>query len=386
MAAHGRKRMRRVAMAGWPALCVALAVQGQEAPRGSDLFDSTCAYCHGPDARGGPLGPSIVERVAATDDAELAAFLRVGRPERGMPPAPIGENELAALVGYLKSLGEASGVVAASSGVTAGADDVRVERSSGAGVENFPPVTDAVLAAPDDGDWLWFGRVRDGRPYSPLDQVRIANVRELRLAWSRGLPVGDTQSRSIVYAGVMYVVMPDSGIVALDAATGDPFWERAADVIGLGAGPHASVELALHGETLFARAGDVTVALDARTGEPRPGAMPPSSLPNADGVTEHAVLTTGGGLVFRGGRDRRYRATNAETGDVLWETILGGPVSTGGLSYAVDGRQHIAVVVGTAARGPQDTPADAAGDTDAAPGAIYVFALPNEQDRDTGRE
>src|SRR5690606_33126484 len=127
--------------------------------------------------------------------------------------------------------------------------------------------------------------------------------------------------------------------------------------------------------------GDATVALDARTGEPRPSDRPPSSLPEADDIKEPAVLETAGGLVFRGGGDRRYRAMDAETGDVLWETILGGPVSTGGSSFAVGGRQHIAVIVGTAASG-----SDTADDAVSAPGAIYVFALPSGQGRDTGRK
>src|SRR5690606_14305129 len=151
---------------------------------------------------------------------------------------------------------EASGVAPASSAAAAGAGTVPVEQSVITGIETFPPMTDAVLESPDDADWLWFGRVRGSRPYSPLDQVGSANVRELRLAWSRGLPAGDTAPRAIVYAGMMYVVMPDSGIAALDAATGDPIWEHAADESGLAAVSDASVELALHGETLFVRAGD----------------------------------------------------------------------------------------------------------------------------------
>lgn len=388
MAVHGCKRKRRMGIAVWPALCVALAAHGQEASRGGNIFDSVCAQCHGPDGQGGPLGPSIVERVATTDRAELAAFLRVGRPERGMPPALVDENEMEDLVAYLKSLGEAAGVAApsgaaaSSSPAAAAADGRRVEHSIAARIESFPPLTDAVLAEPDDADWLWFGRVRDGRPYSPLAEIDDANVHALRLAWSRGLPAGDVEPRAIVYAGVMFVVLPDASIAALDAATGDPIWQRSADESGLSARAAASVALELHGDTLYVELGDGAVALDARTGAPRPGETPPSSLPKADDVTEPAVLATAGGLVFRGSSDRRYRATDAETGDVLWETILGGPVSSGGSSFAVDGRQHIAVIVGTAARGAEDV----RGDADPVPGAIYVFALPSEQDRGTGRK
>ena len=59
-----------------------------------------------------------------------------------------------------------------------------------------------------------------------------------------------------------------------------------------------------------------------------------------------SVLTTGGGLVFAGNTNRRFRAWDAATGDVLWETVLGGPVSGFPVSFAVDGEQYIAVSAG----------------------------------------
>jgi alcohol dehydrogenase (cytochrome c) len=60
-----------------------------------------------------------------------------------------------------------------------------------------------------------------------------------------------------------------------------------------------------------------------------------------------AVLTTGGGLVFSGGtNDRMFRAYDAKNGKVLWEMptnsgILGVP-----MSFAIDGRQYVAVQSG----------------------------------------
>jgi alcohol dehydrogenase (cytochrome c) len=59
------------------------------------------------------------------------------------------------------------------------------------------------------------------------------------------------------------------------------------------------------------------------------------------------ILTTSGGLVFSGGtNDRMFRAFDAKTGKVLWEHptssgIIGIPVS-----YAIDGRQYVAVQSG----------------------------------------
>jgi alcohol dehydrogenase (cytochrome c) len=59
------------------------------------------------------------------------------------------------------------------------------------------------------------------------------------------------------------------------------------------------------------------------------------------------ILTTGGGLVFSGGTsDRMFRAFDARNGKVLWESptnsgIIGVPVS-----FAIEGRQYIAVQSG----------------------------------------
>jgi alcohol dehydrogenase (cytochrome c) len=59
------------------------------------------------------------------------------------------------------------------------------------------------------------------------------------------------------------------------------------------------------------------------------------------------VLTTGGGLVFAGGTsDRMFRAFDAKTGDVLWQTKLNTGVIGVPVSYQVDGVQYIAVQAG----------------------------------------
>lgn len=59
-----------------------------------------------------------------------------------------------------------------------------------------------------------------------------------------------------------------------------------------------------------------------------------------------SVLTTAGGLVFAGDFYRYFRAFDGETGKVLWEIPLNGPVEGYPISYAVDGKQYIAVSAG----------------------------------------
>ena len=62
-----------------------------------------------------------------------------------------------------------------------------------------------------------------------------------------------------------------------------------------------------------------------------------------------STLATAGDVVFHGDLNRRYRAFDAETGDVLWETILGSQITGFPVTYEVDGRQYLTVPVGGAA-------------------------------------
>ena len=62
-----------------------------------------------------------------------------------------------------------------------------------------------------------------------------------------------------------------------------------------------------------------------------------------------SLVATGGGLLFGGDANGRFRAFAQETGDILWEINLGSPVTGFPISYAVDGRQYIAVSTGTGA-------------------------------------
>ena len=62
-----------------------------------------------------------------------------------------------------------------------------------------------------------------------------------------------------------------------------------------------------------------------------------------------SLVATGGGLVFGGDGSGRFRALDHETGEVLWEINLGSPVTGFPITYAVDGRQYVAISTGTAA-------------------------------------
>jgi alcohol dehydrogenase (cytochrome c) len=58
------------------------------------------------------------------------------------------------------------------------------------------------------------------------------------------------------------------------------------------------------------------------------------------------VLATGGGLVFAGSLDRQFIAFDSANGKRLWKTRLNEVPNSAPITYSVDGKQYIAVVVG----------------------------------------
>jgi glucose dehydrogenase len=65
-------------------------------------------------------------------------------------------------------------------------------------------------------------------------------------------------------------------------------------------------------------------------------------------VTDSGVLSTASDLVFAGGREGYFFALHARTGELLWKSSVGGQVSAGPMSYAVGGKQYVAIAAGSA--------------------------------------
>lgn len=59
-----------------------------------------------------------------------------------------------------------------------------------------------------------------------------------------------------------------------------------------------------------------------------------------------ATVATAGGVLFEGGIDRFFRALDSSTGATLWQTRLNAAPSSTPITYAVSGRQFVAVVAG----------------------------------------
>ncbi|MBI2817201.1 MAG: PQQ-binding-like beta-propeller repeat protein [Acidobacteria bacterium] len=92
--------------------------------------------------------------------------------------------------------------------------------------------------------------------------------------------------------------------------------------------------------------------------------------------SEGAVLATAGDLVFWGDMDRRFRAFDADTGKVLWENIVSGMVQNSTITYAVNGKQYVAILTGDG--GPANGSLGVVPSVKPARGhnTIFVYALP----------
>src|SRR5690348_11470141 len=69
------------------------------------------------------------------------------------------------------------------------------------------------------GEWLAPGRTYSEQRFSPLNQINTANVKSLGVAWEyRTYSVRGLEATPIVADGTMFITLPWSIVIALDAA------------------------------------------------------------------------------------------------------------------------------------------------------------------------
>ena len=81
------------------------------------------------------------------------------------------------------------------------------------------------------------------------------------------------------------------------------------------------------------------IAIDPRTGQHK------WTFDQFD-VSDSGILTTGGDLLFTGGREGYFYALDARTGEMLWKASLGGQIVNGPITYTVDGKQYVSTISG----------------------------------------
>lgn len=79
-----------------------------------------------------------------------------------------------------------------------------------------------------------------------------------------------------------------------------------------------------------------------------PNTLQPRWEYKMDDITWGGTLVTAGDVVFSGGREGYFLALDAKTGQLVWKASVGGQINAAAMSYAVNGRQYVAIAAGNA--------------------------------------
>ncbi len=197
-------------------------------------------------------------------------------------------------------------------------------------------VTDAMIAAPPEGEWLTYGANREETRFSPLTQINDTNAGQLGLAWYSDLDTARGQEATpLMHDGVLYVSTAWSMVKAYDAATGKLLWaydpKVPRDTLVRACCDAVNRGVALYGDRVFVGTLDGRlVALDQKSGKVLfdKVVVPDQvnySITVAPRVVRGRVLIGGSGAEYKA---RGYLAAyDWQTGDEVWRfnTVPGNP-------------------------------------------------------------
>lgn len=78
----------------------------EQVEAGSTLFLQNCAFCHGKEAEGGESGPDLTRSKVVSSDKNgesIGSVIRSGRPDKGMPPFSLADQQITNLVAFIHS-------------------------------------------------------------------------------------------------------------------------------------------------------------------------------------------------------------------------------------------------------------------------------------------
>jgi alcohol dehydrogenase (cytochrome c) len=351
-----------------PAPAAAPVFTAAQANAGQTSYQTNCASCHLADLAGQNEAPQLagpnfrntwrtrttrdlIELMQASmppgrpslandDYVNLAAFiLRANGAAAGTqallattatPIGSVATGQAATAAPARPPAAPGAGAAAAAGGGDGAPRPAPVQPSRGHSVtgevKNYVPVTDAMLRNPPPGDWLMARRNYQAWSYSPLDEIKKDNVKDLRLAWSWAMnDAGSNQPMPLVHNGIMYLGNTANMMQALDAATGDLIWENQVgpnSIRGFG----AVRNIAIYGDKVYMATNDARlVAFNARDGKV---AWDIAVQPARAGFTNSSGPIVAKGKVIQGlhGCDRFRQnercfisAYDAETGKQLWK-------------------------------------------------------------------
>ena len=183
---------------------------------GAKLFARNCAQCHGNNASGASA-PALSGRTLNNGDSDWARFKTIteGVPGTAMLPATVVRHDAWRIIAYLTAL-KSEAITSQQQPTSENTLPEAVTEVSAAMLRN---------AADEDG-WLLPSGSYDGQRYSRAAQITSSNVSKLSVQWIHQFGTADERIETIpIVAGrYMYVTLPGSKVVALDAETGKVIW------------------------------------------------------------------------------------------------------------------------------------------------------------------
>ena len=270
----------------------------EQAAIGQTAYATVCAGCHRADLGGQFEAPPLaggnfmnVWRGRSTNDL----YTKIATTMPPTAPGSLGEQAVTSLVAFiLRSNGAPAGnqAFAANTAIpigqvaTGAAPPPQVAQAAATAkaapartpaaltlegnIQNYVPVTDAMLRSPDPNDWLMVRGNYQAHSHSKLNQVNARNVGQLQLAWVWSMYDGGPNANEptpLVHNGVLYLMNPDNRLQALDGATGELLWENRLRPSEADAGGNAMRNIAIYQEKIIVATTDAhMMAVDARTG------------------------------------------------------------------------------------------------------------------------
>jgi alcohol dehydrogenase (cytochrome c) len=215
---------------------LAVPAAAQDVDAGRRTFETRCGRCHGAEGGGTEMGPAIVQRLKTRDDQQLATLIHDGIPLRGMPPNPMPDTELSALVRFLRTIQRdaepdapprtfrtsdgrtITGVVTGE-----GFDDLQIRTADGK-VALLRKSGDRVRQVTSSTPWPTYNGDPRGNRYTTLGEIDRTSIARLAPKWIVTLPgAGGLQVTPVVVDGIMYVTAVNE-VYALDAGSGRQIW------------------------------------------------------------------------------------------------------------------------------------------------------------------
>ncbi|MGH7153122.1 MAG: pyrroloquinoline quinone-dependent dehydrogenase [Acetobacteraceae bacterium] len=242
----------------------------------------------------------------------------------------------------------AGGAPAATEAPAGGADTVPIVKGDTrpVGVNVDVSDNDRLGAAQNTSDWLLYGRTYDNQRFSPLTEIKAANVKELRpVAIIQTGVANSFEVSPIEVNGILYISTADNHVQAYDATTGKELWAYTPELnfSSLCCGHESRGVAVAYGKVFMATLDARVMALDASTGKVLWTAHPVADRTNATQYSFTMAPQIYDGVVIVGSSGAEYptrgfvAGLDANTGKQLWMFhTTAAPGEPGGDTWSAD--------------------------------------------------